>query len=480
MRTYDLIVLGAGSGNMLFGPELETLRAAIIEPDRFGGTCLNRGCIPSKMLVVTADAVRAVTEGQRLGVHATLDRVDWPRIRERVFGRIDPLHDRAVDYRRSNGIDVYTEPARFVAPHVLQVGAQLMTADRIVVAVGSRPVVPAIPGLDTVAFHTTDTLMRIEEIPASLLVIGGGTIAAEMGHVFDAFGSDVTVVQRGPRLLAAEDEEISARFTDLARDRYRVYVDAHVTSVEAHGNGVTVTIARDGQVEVLDAASLLVATGRRPNTDRLDAAAGHLLLDGDGHLEVDDAYQTSVPGVWALGDAANHFQLKHMANAEMRVVRHNLTHGDAPRSLSGELVPHAVFTDPQIASAGLTEQEARRRSVDHIVAVREYADVAYGWALEDTTGFVKLLADPLRRTLVGVHIIGPQAATLLQPMVQAMMLGQTIDQLARDVLYVHPALPEVLEQALLELAEQPPTSTSREQPDNLALGGEFNLTPRAT
>lgn len=478
MRTYDLIVLGAGSGNMLFGSEIEPLRAAVIEPDRFGGTCLNRGCIPSKMLVVAADAAQAISEGRRLGVHATLDRVDWPGIRDRVFGRIDPLHDRAVDFRRSNGIDVYVEPGRFVAPRVLQVGAERLTADRIVVAVGSRPVVPDIPGLDKVAFHTTDTIMRIQELPASLLVIGGGTIAAEMGHVFAAFGSDVTVVQRGPRLLTGEDEEISARFTDLARRRWRVLVDAQVASMETRGGGVAATIEREGQVEVLEASTVLVATGRRPNTDRLDVEAGHLKVDDDGHLEVDDAYQTSVPGVWGLGDVANHFQLKHMANAEMRVVRHNLTHGDSPRGLSDKLVPHAVFTDPQIASAGLTEQEAQRRKVNYIVAVRKYADVAYGWALEDKTGFVKLLADPQRRTLLGVHIIGPQAATLLQPMVQAMMLGLTIDQLAHDVLYVHPALPEVLEQALLELAEYPPGREVKGQPGDVGLGGEFNLSPR--
>jgi mycothione reductase len=477
VRRYDLIVLGAGSGNMLLGNELEHLQAAIIEPDRFGGTCLNRGCIPSKMLVVAADAVQTVREGARLGVHATLDRLDWAEIRDRVFDRIDPLHESAVDYRRSNGIDVYLEPARFIGPRVLQVGAEQLTADRIVVAVGSHPVVPDIPGLDSVDFHTTDTIMRIPQLPPSMVIIGGGTIAAELGHVFDAFGTQVTVVQRGPQLLTGEDEQIAARFTDLARGRFRVFTDSDVHSVEVCRSGAMVTIDRNGQQEVLEAATLLIATGRRPNTDRLDVAAGQLDIDEHGHIVVNDAYQSSVPGVWALGDVANHFQLKHMANAEMRVVRHNLTHGDAPHGLSDKLVPHAVFTHPQIASAGLTEQEAQERGIDHIIAVREYADVAYGWALEDTTGFVKLLADPRRRSLIGVHIIGPQAATLLQPLVQAMMLGQTIDQLAHEVLYVHPALPEILEQTLIDLAAQKPNKKVDEQNNNSGLGGEFNISP---
>lgn len=299
MRTYDLVVMGAGSGNMLFGPDLDTMRAAVIEPDRFGGTCLNRGCIPSKMLVVAADAACAVTDGHRLGVHATLDRIDWPGIRDRVFGRIDPLHDSAADFRRSSGIDVYLDPARFVAPRVLQVGEQRITAERIVVAVGSRPIVPAIPGLETVPFYTSDTIMRIEEIPASLVVIGGGYIVAELGHVFDAFGSDVTIVQRGPRLLTGEVEQVSARFTELASRRHRVLVDTSVVSIEARGSGVGVTVERSGQFEVLQATAVLVATGRAPNTDLIDVAAGQLDIDDHGHLVTDDTHRTSVSGVWA-------------------------------------------------------------------------------------------------------------------------------------------------------------------------------------
>ncbi|MEO7196328.1 MAG: FAD-dependent oxidoreductase, partial [Pseudonocardiaceae bacterium] len=364
MKSYDLVVVGAGSGNMLLGPELGHLRAAIIEPDRFGGTCLNRGCIPSKMLVVAADAARGVAEAQRLGVHATLDRVNWPAIRARVFGRLDPLHERAVAYRRDNGVDVYPAAARFVAPRVLEVAGERLTAQRIVVAVGARPIVPPIPGLDTVAFHTSDTIMRVAEVPPSLIVLGGGVIAAELGHVFGAFGAEVTIVQRGPRLLTVEDEQVSARFTELAERRFRVLLNTTVTAVAARAGGVSVTVERDGRLEVLEAASLLVATGRRPNTDLLDVAAGGLEVDEHGHLVTDDTYQTSLPGVWAFGDVANHFQLKHMANAEARIVAHNITHPDSPRRLGypapgHTLVPHAVFSDPQVASVGLTEAQAR-------------------------------------------------------------------------------------------------------------------------
>jgi mycothione reductase len=219
-----------------------------------------------------------------------------------------------------------------------------------------------------------------------------------------------------------------------------------VTSVAPTAAGVAVTIDSPTGQSVIESEVLLLATGRRPNTDVLDAAAGGLGVDPHGHLLTDSAYRTTVPGVWALGDAANHFQLKHMANAEVRVVVHNLMHPEDSRQLDATLVPHAVFSEPQIASVGVTEAQAGERRLNYLTATRKYGDTAYGWALEDTTSFVKLIADAQSRLLLGAHIIGPQAATLIQP-------GQTVDQLARDVLYIHPALTETLEQALLALPE---------------------------
>ncbi|MGW7241610.1 mycothione reductase [Streptomyces sp. NPDC054804] len=451
MRHYDLVILGAGSGNMLLSEEFDRLRTAIVEPDRFGGTCLNRGCIPSKMFVVAADAAEGARAARRLGVHASVAHVDWKSVRDRVFDRIDPLHESAVEYRRGQGVDVFTEAARFVAPKVLEVGTERITAETFVVAVGSRPVVPDIPGLDTVAFHTSDTIMRIDALPASMLVLGGGFIAAEFGHVFASFGVDVTIVQRGPRLLMAEDEQVSQRFTELASQRHRVLLGAEITSVAPKGDGVAAVVAGPDGEHAAEADMLLVCVGRRPNTDRLRAVDGGLELDEHGHIVTDDAYRTSVPGVWALGDAVNHFQLKHVANAESRVVRHNILHPQDVRTLPNRVAPHAVFTSPQIASVGLTEQEARRRGIDRLVSVRDYAQTAYGWALEDTTSFVKLLASPADRMLLGAHIIGPQAATLIQPLIQAMSLGLTVDRIGHDVLYIHPALTEAVEQALLDL-----------------------------
>jgi mycothione reductase len=304
--------------------------------------------------------------------------------------------------------------------------------------------------LADVPFHTSDTIMRLDELPASMVIIGGGFIAAELGHVFSAFGTKVSIISRAARLLPAEDEDISARFTALAADRFELHLAAKIASVSSASGQITVAI--DGpKAGSVTAEVLLVATGRHPRTAELDPAAAGLEQDEHGHLVTDDTYATNVPGIWAFGDVTNHMQLKHLANAEMRVVGHNIMHPEDPRQLPSKIVPHAVFSEPQIASVGLTQAEAERRGLDVTVATRPYSETAYGWALEDTTSFVKIIADPTRRIILGAHIIGPEAALLLQPLVQAMMLDLTVDQLAHDVVYIHPALSEVVEQALLEL-----------------------------
>ena len=452
MREYDLIVVGGGSGNMLFGPAFDGWRCAVIEEDRLGGTCLNRGCVPSKMFVVAADVANSARESHRLDVHARFDHVDWPALRDRVFARIDPVHERGIHYRRSNGIDVYESRARFVGPKVLEVDGEQLTARHIVIAVGARPTLPHLLGLDSVPFHTSDTIMRIDELPGSMVIIGGGYIAAEMGHVFSAFGTEVSLLQRGPRLLMAQDDDISARFTELASARMRVETGVTHELVTHADDRITITarIGTDSSF-MIEADTLLIATGRQPNSDHLEAKAGGLELDDHGHIVVDQFQRTNVDGVWAFGDVANHYQLKHMANAEGRVVAHNLAHPADLRSLAGTLVPAAVFADPQIASVGLTERDARAQGLDVVVSIKPYSDTAYGWALEDTTSFVKVVADAGTRQILGAHIIGPNAALLLQPLVQAMTFGQTADQIAREVIYIHPALAEAVEQALLDL-----------------------------
>jgi mycothione reductase len=451
IHSYDLVIVGAGSGNMLPAEEFAGWRIAVVESDRFGGTCLNRGCIPSKMLVHTADLAQEVRLAGRFGVRAKWAGTDWPAIRDRVFGRIDPLHERAVAHRRSRGIDVFLGEARFAGPKVLTVGEDEIRGERFVLAAGSRPGIPAVDGLAGVPYLTSDTVMRLDRLPKSMVVLGGGYIAAEMSHIFGSLGTKITIVTRGGHMLSRHDADIRSRFTELYRERFDLRLGATVKGVARTRKGIRLDLVTPSGAQAAEGEVLLVAAGRVPNSDRLDVAAAGIETDAHGHVVTDDTYQTNVPGIWALGDLANHFQLKHMANAETRLVRYNLLHPGQPKRARFTVVPSAVFADPQVASAGATEQELQTAGRPYAAATRPYSDAAYGWALEDTTSFVKILADPGTRLLLGAHIIGPQASTLIQPLIQAMCLGNTADQVASGVLYIHPALTEVVEQALLEL-----------------------------
>jgi mycothione reductase len=221
--------------------------------------------------------------------------------------------------------------------------------------------------------------------------------------------------------------------------------------VEPTDAGVRLHFATPSGKPSIEVDALLIATGRTPNGDLLNVAGTGINVDEHGHVHTDDTYLTNIPGIWALGDVTNHFQLKHMANAEARIVRHNLMHPNAPKHASFPVVPSAVFADPQVASVGATEEELRAQGRAYVAAIQPYRDTAYGWALEDTSSFVKILADPNTRLLLGAHLIGPQASILIQPLVQAMCLANTVDQVASGVIYIHPALSEVIERALLAL-----------------------------
>ncbi len=453
---FDLVILGTGSGNSLISHEMRGWRIAIVERDVFGGTCLNRGCIPSKMYVYAADVAHTIKHAARYGVHGTFEGADWPAIRDRVFTRIDPIAAGGREYRLGNdNVTVFEGDARFVGERELEVNGVRIRGAQVVIAAGARSFIPEIPGLADGPYHTSDTIMRLDKLPEHLIVLGGGFIAAELGYVFGALGSRVTVINRSRQLLTAEDDDISARYTELAGDMFDEVLLGTTIRRVVHGEGsasVEVTDA-DGS-RVVEGDVLLVAAGRRANGDQLDGAAAGIHVNGDGHVVVDHFGRTSAPGVWALGDVNGRHQLKHMANGEARVVHHNLLHPDDLRLLDSRPAPHAVFSSPQIGAVGLTERQARMSGRPISVITHDYAGAAYGWALEDTTSFAKLIGNPVTRTLLGAHVIGYQASLLVQLFVQGMHLGNTVDELAAGQIWIHPALSEVAEQALLELIEE--------------------------
>ncbi len=488
MADFDLVIVGTGSANSIPGPEFDDWSIAIVERGTFGGTCLNVGCIPSKMFVYAADVADTIATAGDYGIAASLDSADWPAIRDRVFGRIDPIASGGRDYRSGAecpNITVFEGDARFVSDRRLAVrmgdgSTESVSGRHVVLGAGARAFLPPYRGLGTVPFHTSDTVMRLDSLPESMIVLGGGYIACELGYVFSALGTDVTVINRGERLLRAEDDDVSAAFTTAAQRHFDLRLGATVSSVRgaaatgdavrgaaadfvyaadgspsAHGNSYTVEFDRGGRAESVSADVLLVATGRVPNGDQLalDLAG---VDDDDGRVLTDEFFRTSAPGVWAFGDLSSETQLKHLANAQVRALRHNLLvaegQADGPmHTVREDLVPHAVFSHPQVASVGLTERAARAQGLPISVANKPFGHTAYGWAMEDTASFAKLVAHAETRELLGAHIIGPQASTLIQQLIQGMTFGQTVDQMAREQFYIHPALTEVIENALLEL-----------------------------
>lgn len=457
MRThFDVAVIGTGSGNSVIDERFADRSVAILEKGTFGGTCLNVGCIPTKMFVYPADVALSARHGPGLGVETRFDRARWPDIRDRIFGRIDPMSSGGRSWRadRSPNVTLFEGHARFVDVRALDTGTgQTITADQVVIAAGSRPVTPEIEGLDEVGYHTSDTVMRIDDLPERLLILGGGYIAAEFAHVFGSFGTRVTIVNRSAALLRTHDTAISERFTEVAGRQWDVRLDTTVGRLEKHRDGVR---AHLGDGSTAEADLLLVAVGRRSNADGLDLAKTGVEVDADDVVMVDEHQRTNVEGIWAMGDVANHAQLKHVSNHEARVIQHNMLHLDAPgdwATTRHDAVPSAVFSSPQIGSVGLTERDAVERGRRYVVAHQEYADTAYGWAMEETTGFAKLLADPDTGLILGAHVMGPQASNLVQPLVQAMSFGQTALDVARGQYWIHPALMEVVENLLLALPE---------------------------
>ena len=336
--------------------------------------------------------------------------------------------------------------ARFVGPRELVVDDEThIEADQIVIATGGHPSVPDVVTNAGVDFHTSDTIMWIDKLPSSLVILGGGSVAAEFAHVFSSFGVQIHIVTMASTLVETLDAEISRRFTAKVVGQWHVHLDSSVTGIEGGPGGISVGLDDGTRVS---GEILLVATGRKPNSDGLGLELAGIARRDDGHIVVDE-YGMAAPGVWALGDVSSPFELKHVANAEARTVAHNLSHPDDLRVLPHEWVPSAVFTEPQIASVGARSQDLEGKQ--YVEAVQRYSDTAYGWALQDHDSICKLYADPVAGTLLGAHIFGPEASLLIAPLIQAVAHGQRVADIARGQYWIHPSLGEVVENALLKL-----------------------------
>lgn len=451
MKEFDLIVIGSGAGmNVAANATGHGMQVAVIDHGPLGGTCLNRGCIPSKVMIYPADVIRQLQEAEAIGVHARVERVDFAQIMKRTWDIVlRDRHDMERGIAQSRQLHLYNTHASFVDDFTLQVGEEKIAAPKIVIASGARPYIPPIENLEQVGYLTTDTLFDIPEPPRSLLIVGGGYIAAEFAHFFSAIGSEVTIVGRNRFLVPNEEPEVSDLLARRMAAHCRVYTDHEVIAAEA-GVGHKTIVARDrssGTLQRFEGQEILVAAGRSSNADILRPEKTGVETVAGGWIKTDRFLQTTREGIWALGDARGKHMFRHTANYEAEVVWQNAFH-DQDIEVDEHAVPHAVFTYPQIGAVGLTQAQATAAGLSIMVGVARYGDTAKGYAMGDQDGFVKVIVEQRTGRILGAHAIGPEAAILVQHLVYVMNTPTGDYMPFARAQTIHPALSEVVINAL--------------------------------
>jgi mycothione reductase len=444
---FDLIVIGSGAGMNIIDPALNVdKKVALVENGPLGGTCLNRGCIPSKMWVYPADVIREIEDADKLGVHARLESVDFDLIRKRTWDVV--LHERGhieEAVKSDPRLKTFRTTARFVGDHALQVGDRTIHAPTIAIVAGARTAIPPIPGLADVSFQTSETIFDIARLPKSIILVGGGYKSCEFAHFFSAMGVECTIIQRNVRLVPEEEPEISFVVKKKLGEHISIFLDRHVIGVRKSLGGIEV-ISKDrsgGDAGSIEAEMLFLGTGVVSNADVLNVQATGIATDQSGFIVVNEFLETNVPGIYAFGDITGRHMFRHTANYESQVVWFNMT--NPQKVMTDEhAIPHAVYTYPTVGSVGLTEFEAKVNGLKFLVGFNRYANVAKGSAMADDYGLVKVIVEKGTRRILGAHIVGKDADVLVQQVVYLMNAGDmSYLPMARSQV-IHPALSEAL------------------------------------
>jgi mycothione reductase len=459
MKEYDLIVVGTGSAMNLVDPMIQEnpeIRIAVIDKDDPGGICLTRGCIPSKLLLYPAELVRTIEAGEGLGVSAVV-KVDFERVMNRMRTMIETdIESIREGLSTSPNIDYYRASAEFVSPYTMSVSGETITSRQIFICSGSRTTIPPIINLEKVGYLTSDTVLKLSKLPASVSIVGGGYIAAEYGHFFSCMGAAVTIIGRNPQFLPGYEPEISLVARRALEKHMTIVTDREVVEAETRG-GLKVLRARDrssGTYAEFAAEEVLIASGRQSMSDLLHPERSGIRTDRDGWIEVDEHLQTSQPNIWALGDADGKYLFKHVANYESQVVYRNAVL-KSPLAVDYHAVPHAVFTYPEVAGVGVNEREAISKygEADVLIGFYQYENTAKGEAMGAKDYFVKALVQRTGERVLGAQIVGPYASVLIQEVIDAMNTpGQSVSSIRRSM-HIHPAMTEVVERAFLSLSE---------------------------
>jgi dihydrolipoamide dehydrogenase len=449
VERFDIIVIGSGSGMLVASAAVEQgFRVALIEHGKMGGTCINVGCVPSKMLIYPADVIATVREAGKLGVNATFNSVDFNNIMTRMHELVseDSGH-QAMAVEATPEMTWFKETAEFISDYTMQVGAHTISAEKIFIVSGARTALPLIKGIDKIDYLTSETVLELQTPPKNILIVGGGYIGMEYGHFFASIGTKTTILQRPERVLPEEEPEISDLLKKEMGQRMEIYTGFEVIEAKQEGQNKTL-VARnrqDGSLHEFSAEAVMIATGRISNADILKPEKTDVKVDDHNFIKVNEYLETSKKNVWAFGDAIGIEMFKHVANYEAGIAWHNALH-DQKAKMDFSAAPHAVFTHPQVASVGLKEQEAKQK---HKILVGQalYRDTAMGAAMGFPEGFVKVIVEQETGRILGGHIIGPEASILIQEIINAMVSETgTFASIARGM-HIHPALPEVVQNA---------------------------------
>ncbi len=481
MQKYDLIVIGGGSGlDIANAAAQKGLKVALIEKDRMGGTCLNRGCIPSKLLIHSADVIETIKKANLFGIKVNGISIDYQKIVNRV-NRITDSDSEEIKkgLQQSENPKLFTEKCTFIGHKKIAIGElkeensdnyegnhddeRIITSEKIVIAAGTRPRIPKIKGLDHSGFITSDEAFRLRKQPKILTFIGGGYIACELAHFFGSLGTTINIIQRNNFLIPNEDEEISRKFTEVFAKKYNLYLGFDTESVLSKKNSSSnssssndkrfqvIAKNKDGKSIELESDQLLVSVGRIPNTDLLNIEKTGVKVNEKGFVVVDEYLETTTKGIFALGDIVGRYQFKHNANLEAQHTYNNIIYPSKKKSVDYTAMPHAIFTNPQIAGVGYTEQELKKKNIHYEKSIYPYINTGMGQAIEDKDGFVKFLVDKRNRKILGCHIIGTDASILIHEVLVSMRTGDgTIDSITKTI-HIHPALSEVVSRAANEI-----------------------------
>ncbi len=452
MKTFDLIVIGSGAGlNVAAGAAEQGLKVAIVEEGPMGGTCLNRGCIPSKIIINSAEVAEMIHRASEFGLTASLKKVNFKFTTDRASNTVD-ADARAIEKNVRTGKNpvLFKGRGKFVDKYVVEVNGEKIEGKKILIAAGARPSIPPIPGLDKVPYMTSTEALRQTVLPKSMIIIGGGYIAVELGFFYAELGTKITILQRNELLVPREDKDVASLITELWKKKYTVLTSAGVVKVEKQGKDIAVTVKTGNSTKKISAEKLLVATGIKPNSDTLRLDKTGVKINEKGFIFVNKYMETKVKNIWALGDIAGVYMFRHSANLEAEYVLNNVI--GKKKAVDYYPMPHAIFTSPQIAGVGLTEQEAQEQKKNYVASKYYYHQTAKGVALAEKHGFVKLIVDKKTKEILGCHIIGPEASILLHEVAVAMKAGKkkALD-LLRDTVHVHPALSEVVQRAALNV-----------------------------